>query len=118
MAQLTGIALGPDAGNLDTLALLTAAAGGGDSFSMTGKDVLLINNGSGGTITVTLVAVADNFGITNAAHNLTFAILAGKLCSIGPTTLLRFRDANGLCQITYSAVTSLTIGVFRAGMTA
>jgi hypothetical protein len=118
MALLTGIAQGPDAGILDVIAGLAAAAGGGDSFFMTGKDVLLVNNGSGGTITVTLVAVADNFGVTNAAHNLTFAILAGKLCAIGPLTLARFKDANGLCQITYSGVTSLTVGVLRVGSTA
>ncbi len=117
MALLTGIAQGPDAGNLDILSLLVAANGGGDSFFMTGKEVLVVNNGSGGTITVTLVAGPDNFGITNAAHNLTFAILAGKLCIIGPTSLFRFRDANGNCQITYSGVTSLTVGVFRIGTT-
>lgn len=118
MALLTRIVQGPDAGNLDLLSLLVAAAGGGDSFFMTGKEVLVVNNGSGGTITVTLVAGPDNFGVTNSAHNLTFAILAGKLCVIGPLSLFRFRDANGNVQITYSGVTTLTVGVLAVGSTA
>lgn len=122
MALLSRIAQGPDAGNLDVLALLVAAAGGGDSFFMTGKELLVVNNGSGGTITVTIstvvAAVPDNFGVTNAAHDKTFAILAGKLCFIGPLSLFRFKDVNGNAQITYSGVTSLTVGVFAIGATA
>jgi hypothetical protein len=118
MAQLTGQALGPDAGIADLVAALTAAAGGGDSFILTGRDVFVANNASGGAITITFTAVADNFGVTNAVHNLTLVVNAGKIGVWGPGTLARFRDANGLLQVTYSGVTSLTVGVLRVGTAA
>ena len=122
MAVLTGLKLGPNAGFTDMIAQLTAAAGGGDSFFMTGKEVVIFNNGSGGTITVTLstvvAGVADNFGVTNAAHDITLAVPAGKIGMWGPSDLARFKDVNGNAQNTYSGVTSLTVGVFRVATTA
>jgi hypothetical protein len=121
MALLTGIAAGPDVGITDLLAQLVAAAGGGDSFFMTGRDLLVVNNGGGGNITVTIstvvAAVADNFGVTNAAHDKAFTVNAGKLGILGPFSLFRFRDVNGNCQVTYSGVTTVTVGVLRVAPT-
>src|SRR5580765_3677801 len=98
MALLTGVAAGPDTGILDLVAGLVAASGGGDSFFMTGKDLLVVNNGGGSPITVTIstvvAGVADNFGVTNAAHDKTFSIAAGKIGVLGPFSPFRFKDAN------------------------
>lgn len=116
MAQLTKIALGPDVGITDMVAQLVAVAGGGDSFNIQGNEVIVINNGNGSTCTVTFTAVADNFGIVNAAHNVTVAIPTTKIGIISGLTVARFRDVNGLCQITYSVSSSVTIGVFAAAV--
>lgn len=122
MALLTGVAAGPDIGILDVIAGLAAATGGGDSFFMTGRDLLVVNNASGAPITVTIstvvAAVPDNFGVTNAAHDKTFSVAAGKTAILGPFSRFRFADANGNAQVTYSGVTSLTVGVLRVSPTA
>ena len=118
MAQLTKIALGPDAGFTDLIAQLAAVAGGGDSFNIQGNEILVISNGNGSTCTVTLVAVADNFGIVNAAHNITLAIPTTKVGIFGPFQAARYRDVNGNAQITYSVSATVTIGVFTAALRA
>lgn len=117
MAQLTAIKLGPDAGFIDLDAQLVAVAGGGDSFFWTGREVVVINNQNAGTCTVTFTAVADNFGVVNAVHNVTLAILTTKRGIFGPTSGFRFRDVNGLVQITYSVSATVTIGVFAPATT-
>lgn len=121
MALLTGVAAGPDIGIVDLIAGLVAATGGGDSFFMTGRDLLVVNNGGGGSITVTIstvvAAVPDNFGVTNAAHDKAFTVGAGKLAILGPFSLFRFKDANGNAQVTYSGVTTVTVGVLRVSAT-
>lgn len=117
MALLTPIALGPDAGFTDLDAQLVAVAGGGDSFYWTGRELLVISNQNGATCTVTLTAAADNFGITNAVHNITLAIPTTKRGFWGPFTGGRFRDVNGNVQITYSVSATVTIGVFRPYIT-
>lgn len=122
MALIAGVNLGPNAGFTDLIAQLAAANGGGDSFFMTGKEIVIFNNGSGGTITITLstvvAAVPDNFGVTNAVHDITLAVPAGKIGIWGPAALNRFKDVNGNAQLTYSGVTTLTVGVFRVATTA
>lgn len=117
MAQLTPIKLGPDAGFTDLIAQLTAVAGGGDSFLWTGREIVIVNNGNGGTCTVTFTAQADNFGITNSVHNATLAIPTTKIGIFGPTSRFRFPDSNGLVQLTYSVSASVTIGIFVAATT-
>ena len=112
MAQLTPIKLGPDAGFTDLAAQLVAVAGGGDSFYWTGREVVIINNGNGSTCTVTFTAQADNFGITNAVHNATLAIPTTKIGIFGPVSGFRFRDGNGLIQLSYSVSATVTIGIF------
>lgn len=118
MAQLTKIALGPDAGFTDLIAQLGAVAGGGDSFNIQGNEIIVISNGNGSTCTVTFTAVADNFGVTNAVHNATLAIPTTKVGLFMVSSVFRFRDVNGLCQLTYSVSTSVTIGVFSCAMRA
>lgn len=117
MALLTPTNLGPDVGFTDLDAQLVAVAGGGDSFYWTGREILVINNQNGSTCTVTLTANADNFGVTNAVHNITLAIPTTKRGLWGPFTGLRFKDVNGNVQITYSVSATVTIGVFRPYIT-
>lgn len=96
---------------------LVAAAGGGDAFAPTDKTFVRVNNAGGGAITVTFatpstvdagggstLAVADGGGsVTNAQSRL-----------FGPFPAALYADVTtGLCNVTYSGVTSVTIGVFK-----
>lgn len=92
---------------------MNAAAGGGDSFDNNGSVLVRINNGSGGAITITADGPkADNFGITGDSHDLGISVPAGENRIWGPFPTNRFNDANGRVQLTYSGVTTLTIGFF------
>src|SRR5687768_17600312 len=89
-------------------AALAAAAAGGDQFANNGKTFLEVANGSGGAITVTIAAQrACDFGST---HNIANSVAAGATEIMGPFDPSRYSDASGFCQITYSGVTSLTVG--------
>lgn len=105
MAALTTLQITP-AGVTDTL---TAAAGGGDTFTPDDRTYLEVNNASGGAITVTLVALQ-----TASDHNSTIpanvvSVGAGVRTLIGPLPATIYAGT-----ITYSGVTSLTIGARRA----
>lgn len=96
------------AGGVDTLA---AAAGGGDTFLNDGRCEFEVNNGSGAPITVTFVAQSKVQGLT--ITNPAVAVAAGARRKFGPFPPEIFNDASGNVSVTYSGVTSLTVGVFR-----
>lgn len=88
-----------------------AAAGGGDQFANDGFTVLEVKNGSGGAITVTIVSQA---GVSDAAGTQikSAAVSVGATTGhkrIGPFKPAQWNDANGMVQVTYSGVTSLTV---------
>lgn len=91
---------------------LVAAAGGGDAFAP-GVDVFFrCNNGGGAPITVTFatpgtvagLAIGDGGGSVTNAQSRLFGPFPPELYA-DPTT--------GLVVVTYSAVTSVTVGAFR-----
>jgi len=94
---------------------LTAAAGGGDAFANDGKTVFVANNASGGDITLTLVTQATTDGL--AVADRTFVLTAGDLEVIADLDPDVYNDTSGLCQVTYSGVTSLTVNPFRLNKT-
>lgn len=91
---------------------LVAAAGGGDAFAPGVDTFVRVNNGGGAPITVTFatpgtiggLAIADAGGsVTNAQSRL-----------FGPFPAELYQDpTTGLVIVTYSAVTTVTIGVFK-----
>jgi hypothetical protein len=95
----------------------TAAAGGGDSFPNGGNEYLHVKNGGGSPVTVTIPAQkgCDEFGVTNAAHDMVVSVPATGERIIGPVSPRQFNDANGRAQVTYSGVTSVTVGAFSMG---
>lgn len=115
MAILTVTAV-TTAGALINGAGLTAAAGGGDSFVNTGREYLVVNNASGGSITVTFssngAGAVCSFGKTSTAHDEGGAVAAGATRVFGPFKPAQFNDSNGRVQVTYSGVTSLTVNPF------
>lgn len=87
---------------------MQAAAAGGDSMVNDGGTAIEILNGGGSPITMTIAAVAPcNFGVV---HNAAYTIAAGERRLCGPFRLDRF---GGTLAITYSAVTSVTVGARR-----
>lgn len=108
MATLTVHEIVPTGG---VEATLVAAAGGGDQFSNDGRTYLKVTNGGGAPITVTVVSQraceqGTIHSIANSVTNATTEVM-------GPFDTSRFNDASGFVQVTYSGVTSVTVGAFR-----
>ena len=87
-----------------------SAAGGGDKFVNTGNELLYIKNGGGSTITLTLDAqTVAGLTITDP----TVSITAGQEKVIGPFDPRYFTDSSGFLNLSYSAVTSVTVAVIQ-----
>lgn len=88
------------------------ATGGGDACTPGAKVFLHAKNGSGAPITVTVDAVSipePDMQVTDLA----VSVPAGGERMIGPIDAPTFaQPSTGLANITYSGVTSLTIGAF------
>lgn len=92
-----------------------AAAGGGDSFDNNGLVLLHVKNGSGAPITVTVddPNTPNPGNATQFNPDVAIAVPAAGDRLIGPFPPFRFNDVNGRVNLTYSGVTSLTVGVIR-----
>ncbi len=89
--------------------VLQAAAAGGDSFPAGSGRALRVVNGSGGAITVTINSQRPcDQGFD---HDLTVSVPAAGSRDIAGLDFSRFADASGNVLVTYSGVTSLTVGV-------
>ncbi len=88
---------------------LSAANVDGNYYTNTGKEFLEVANGSGGSINVIIGAYVDSTSITAFK---TIAVGAGARKKIGPFPTSPYNDASGYVQITYSAVTSVTVAVY------
>ncbi len=87
-----------------------AATSGGDQFANDGKTMVHVKNGG----TTTTVTVASQQACSQGAtHNTAVAVTSGGERMIGPFDTSRYSDSGGNVLLTYSAVTSLTIGVFQ-----
>ena len=90
---------------------LTAAAAGGDTFKPGDDTYFIAANGSGGSITVTIDSLQlSNFGTDK---DIVAIVPAGQTWEMGPFPNSRFRNANGVATVSYSGVTTLTVGVRR-----
>lgn len=87
----------------------TAAAAGGDEFLNSGKEFLHVRNGSAAAITVTANSIAKcDQGFD---HDKTETVPAGEDRMIGPFATARYNNANGRVEVTYSAVTTVTVAL-------
>jgi len=91
---------------------LVAAEAGGDEFVNSGRDFIHIKNGDASSMDVTINSQTPcDQGVD---HDVVVAVPASTGEKfIGPFPKDRFNDAAGKVQITYSAVTSVTIGIVR-----
>lgn len=91
---------------------LAAATGGGDTFTPGPNLFLYVNNGGGSSITVTVVTPGTVRG--QAVSDLSVSVVNGtaRFIRISPADF--FMDpATGLGAISYSGVTTVTVGVFQ-----
>lgn len=85
------------------------AAGGGDQYAASAQARLHVRNGGGSPITVTIKSQAPCSQGT--VHDTTVVIGNAADKILGPYDPARYADANGFVQITYTGVTSVTVGV-------
>lgn len=91
---------------------LVAAAAGGDTVVNDGQTLLVVRNGSGAPITVTIASrAAIRPGLAQA--NATRAVSAGATAVIGPWPPADFNGDQGV-SISYSAAASVTVAAVRA----
>lgn len=90
-----------------------AAAGGGDKFLNTGTEFVAIVNGDVGSRTITIPIPATVDGKAVASRTVTIAPGVEKI--IGPFPPGYYNDASGYVNLTYDAVTSLTVAVLAPG---
>lgn len=106
MATLT-----PSTASLSGVVLPSTAAGvSGDKFAADGRNVLIVNNGSGSSINVTITSQAVA-GPGLAKTDLVVAVANGVTKVIGPFPPGAFADSNGQVNVAYSSATSVTVGV-------
>lgn len=91
---------------------LVAAAGGGDAFAP-GPDVYFrCANGGGSAITITFATPGTLAGLAIADE--TRSVTNAQTWEFGPFPSELYADpTTGLVTVTYSGVTSVTVGAFR-----
>lgn len=89
----------------------SSAAAGGDEFAWDSRRFVHVKNGDGSshTLTVTSQYSAAPPGLTS--DDLAVSIPAGEERIVGPFPETAFKDSDGNVQLTYDAVTSVTIAV-------
>lgn len=95
----------------------TAAAGGGDQFLNAANTVLLVKNEDASSKDVTITAQSTSvntpgYGPTTKADTV-HTVAAGETAIIGTFGSRAFNDSSGYVQITYSAVTSVSVAVLK-----
>lgn len=90
---------------------LVAANVDGNYFANTGAEILIVKNGSASPCTVTIARTKScDMG---TAHTIATIVAAGTEAIFGCFRKDWFDDANQRVQITYSVVTTITVGVLK-----
>lgn len=111
MAALTTTTISVASGTIDLVSALAAAASGGDTADVGPGKFLVVFNGDGSAKTVTIDTPGTVSGLAIAQG--TYVIQTLDVCIIPLANV--FRGSTGRAAITYSAVTSVTVGVFELG---
>lgn len=93
--------------------VFTSADSLGDSFSNSGDAVLYVKNGdtTDKTVTIDSQRPCDQ----GFDHDLTVTVSAGSEEMIGPFNSYRFNDDSNKVNVSYDAVTSVTVAVIKLG---
>lgn len=85
---------------------LAAASAGTDTFVNDGRTILVVDNGSGSPMTVTIDSLkASDFGDDS---DIAVTVAAGERAFIGPFQKARFNDIAAVVTVTTSLETSVT----------
>jgi len=83
----------------------------GNYFTNDGRTFIWIKNGDEDDHNIIIDSPTNcNYGF---AHDVTVTVTAGEDRLIGVFDTARFNDSNGRVNVTYSAVTSVTIAVIK-----
>lgn len=98
---------------------LSAAASGGDEFVAADDQryFVEIDNADGSSHTLTIAAqrtTAQQAGVGEVSvSDISVAVAAGTRRFVGPITSAYIRSNDGVVEMTYDAVTSVTVGAFK-----
>lgn len=113
MAYSSAVAITPTvitrAGTVITTLPTTPTATHGNKFRYSPDTVLIVANGSGGSIDVTIEAPGNVDG--QAVADLVVAVAAGARTIIGPFTPT-FVQSDGYVWAVFSSITTITIGAY------
>lgn len=90
---------------------LSAASGGGDSFTPGSSTSLLVHNGDATAKTITIVVPGSTYGQANP--DITLSVPAGGVALFGPWPTDIADPADGQVDVTYSATTSVRVAAVR-----
>jgi hypothetical protein len=96
---------------------LVAAAAGGDSVTIDDRTLLYVKNAGGSPCTVTIAVQRPSF-VVPGLGKVDFTSLAVVVPATTGERFIKiptapYADGNGRAQISYSGVTSVTIGAFK-----
>jgi hypothetical protein len=111
MAALATTTISVATGLLDTWAALAAATVSGDTAEVGPGKFLVVRNASVSTITATIATSGTKSGLAIADGS--YAVATLDTCIIPLADV--FRGSTGRASITYSDVTTVTVGVFELG---
>lgn len=106
MATITAIAASPTGTVYTTTAVASA-----DKFLNTGREVLLVTNGGGSSINVTLTPGGTPGGL--ALATVVIAVANGTSKLIGPFNPAFWNDSGGFVNVAYSATASVVEAVIQ-----
>lgn len=93
-------------------ALITpAAVSASDKFANSGRSILVVENGGGSSVNVTINSQLTADG--NAVADKVVAVAAGATRAIGPFAPGVYNDADGFVNVDFSAQTSVTAYVVQ-----
>lgn len=111
VADLSTTTISVATGTVDLVGALTAATVSGDTAEVGTGKFLVVNNGDATSKTVTIVTPGTRSGL--AISDGSYVVAAGDVAVVPLGDV--FRGSTGRAAITYSAVTSVTVGVFELG---
>jgi hypothetical protein len=95
-----------------TVLTMAAANGGGDTIVGGSTVYLLVRNGDASSKTVTIVRPGTTYG--TADPDIAVVVTAGNIAIIGPIPAEFADPSDGQVDISYSAVTSVTVAAVRS----
>ena len=92
---------------------MTSAGSCGDKFYAIGKAFLRVANASAATKTITIANQVGGSNLVVILSALLSAPLNDQMISFDDVGISNFTDQDGYVNISYSAVTSVTVGLFQ-----